>query len=262
MAFRELLRDLREYGRSLSPQFLFFHEEPHEELIPYLDGFHTREYKERYWYRGAPGARGIPLFTYLYHEYAVAYGGDSAGVSKAENPNLVRQHAVNLVTGKTPGVAIWSSQQATAEAHPDQIKMLRNHSRLFKTEAQRFLMLGRMLYPLELDVPGVTFQIGVRRNGKWQSEPFEERAVLTSSWQSPEGLVGHCLVNVTDEKQPVRLQLDTRNAPGWSKADVDLYRVDEPETSASICRGAALPCEHALELEPLEAVFFVMRPAE
>ena len=262
VAFRELLRDLREYGRSLSPQFLLFHEELHEELIPYLDGFHTREYKERYWYRGAPGARGIPLFSYLYHEYAVAYGGDSAGVSKAQNPNLVRQHAVNLVTGKTPGVSVWSGQQAMADAHPDQIKMLRNHSHLLKTEARQFLMLGRMLHPLEFDVPSVTFQIGVQRDGKWRGEPFEDRAVPASSWQSPEGLVGHCLVNITDEKQFVRLQLDTRNAPGWSKADVDLYRADEPETSESICRGAALPCAHGLELEPLEAVFFVIRPAK
>ena len=94
------------------------------------------------------------------------------------------------------------------------------------------------------------------------SEPFEDRAVLTSSWQSPTGLVGHCLVNITDEKQTVRLQLDTRNTPGWAKADVDLYRADRPETSEPIGRGVTLPCEHTLELEPLEAVFFVLRPAQ
>ena len=260
VAFRELLRELRDCGRSLSPQFLFFHEEPHEELIPYLDGFHTREYKERFWYRGAPGARGIPLFTYLYHEYAIAYGGDSAGVSEAKSPNLVRQHAVNLVSGKTPGIAIWSRQNATAEAHPDQIKMLRNHSHLLQSEAQQFLMLGRMLHPLELDVPSATFQIGVRRDGKWRNEPFDDQAVLTSSWQSPDGLIGHCLVNITDDKQSMSLKLDTRNAANWPKADVDLYRADDTKTSKSIGRSTALPLQHDLELKPLEAVFFVIRP--
>jgi len=82
--------------------------------------------------------------------------------------------------------------------------------------------------------------------------------VLTSSWQSPEGDVGHCLVNITDAKQPVQLRLDTRNAPGWAKADVDLYRAGTPEP---LFRGVALPREYTLDLEPLEAVFFVIRPA-
>ena len=149
-----------------------------------------------------------------------------------------------------------------AEAHPDQIKMLRNHSHLLKTEAQRFLMLGRMLHRLEFDVPSVTLQIFADGTASGSLEPFDERAVLTSSWQSPEGHVGHCLVNITDEKQAVRLQLDTRNAPGWPKADVDLYRADKPENGEPICRGVALPHEQRLELEPLEAVFFVMRPSK
>ena len=261
-AFRELLADMRSHGRSLSKDFMQMNEELHEELIPYVDGFHTREYKEYWWYRDAPGARGIPLFTYLYHEYAIAYGGDSAGLGKYKNTNYVREHAVNLVSGKTPGAAVWSYQQAAAEAHPDQIHMLRNHSHLLKTEARRFLMLGRMLYPLEFDVPSTTFQIGVEKDKKWHRVPFVERAVLTSSWQSPEGLVGHCLVNVTDAKQPVRLPLDTRNAPGWSKADVDLYRADKPELCEHVLQGVALPHEYALELQPYEAVFFVIRPAK
>ena len=34
-------------------EFLQMNEELHEELIPYLGGFHTREHKEYWWYRGA-----------------------------------------------------------------------------------------------------------------------------------------------------------------------------------------------------------------
>ncbi len=259
-AFHDLLRDMRQYGRSLDPQFLLFHEEVHEELIPLLDGFHTRESRERWWYRAAPGARGIPLFSYLYHEYAIAYGGEGPRATKEKSPAVVRQHAVNLVTGKTPAQSVWSYQQAVAETHPDQITMLRNHQHLLKTEAQRFLMLGRMLHPLEFDVATVSFPIAAQRQGKWVSEPFDEKAVLTSSWQSPEGLVGHCLVNITDQKQPLRLKLDTRNAPSWPKADVDLYRADHPETPEHLARQVALPYDYQMELAPLEALFFVLRP--
>ena len=149
------------HGKSRSPDFVLFHEEPHEQLIPHLDGFHVREYYEKRWYRGYPGAMGIPLFSYLYHEYALGYGGDSAGLSKDNDRWHVRCHAMNLVAGRTPGVAIWSSHQSMFEAHPDQIAMIRNHCRLLKTRAKEFLMLGTMLHPYELAVP----QAGDRHPG-------------------------------------------------------------------------------------------------
>ena len=246
--FRDLLADMGQHGRSLSREFLLMNEELHEELIPYLGGFHTREHKEYWWYRGAPGARGIPLFTYLYHEYAIAYGGEGPSLRKRQDNATVRNMAVNLVTGKTPAASVWSSQSAMAEAHADQFKMLRNHSHLLKTEAQRFLMLGRMLHTLEFDTPSVTLQIFAKRDGEWKPIPLEERSVLSSSWQSPEGNVGHCLVNITHEKQVLRLQLDTRNAPGWPKTDIDLYRADKPEKAEPQCRGAALPHVQTIEL--------------
>ncbi len=260
-SLRDVLDDMRKHGKSLSPEFLLTIEELHEEVIPNLDGFHTREYREHFWYHAAPGARSLPLFTYLYHEYAIAYGGEGPHLSQQKNNTTVRDMAVNLVTGKTPAASVWSSQSVMAETHADQIKMLRNHSHLLKTEAQRFLMLGRMLHPLDFDVPSVTFPMGVNRGEKWHTEPFVERAVLTSSWQSPEGNVGHCLVNITDAKQTLHLQLDTRNAPGWAKASVNLYRADKPDDCEHVLRSVALPHEYMLELAPWEAVFFVIRPA-
>ena len=108
--FWELLDAMREHGKGCTPDFVLFHEEPHEQLIPHLDGFHVREYYEKRWYRGYPGAIGIPLFSYLYHEFAVGYGGDSAGLSRDNSRWNVRCHAMNLVAGRTPGGAIWSAR--------------------------------------------------------------------------------------------------------------------------------------------------------
>jgi len=119
-----------------------------------------------------------------------------------------------------------------------------------------------MLHSLDLDVPIVNLQIASRSRKNKQPVGFKESAVLTSSWQSPEGNVGHCLVNITDKKQMMQLHLDTRNAPGWDKADVDLYRADKSHTGENVMRSVALPRKYALELEPLEAVFFVIRPAK
>ncbi len=260
-AFRELLDTMRRHGKSLSRDFMLAHEEPHEELIPYVDAFHTREYRERWWYHGAPGARSIPLFTYLYHEYAIAYGGEGPHAGAKKSPVTVRDMAVNLVTGKTPAVSVWSNQKAMAEAHEDQIRMLRNHMALLKTGAQRFLILGRMLHPLDITVPVMTLYMPVNRSGKWETDPFKEPSVLTSSWQSPEGAVGHCFVNISEQKQTLRLLLDTRRAADWPTADIDVYR-GCPMEARALCRAAPLPYACALEIEPLEAVFFVLRPAK
>ncbi len=249
-----MLLDIRRHGRSLCPEFVLTVEEPHEELIPYVDGFHMREYRENIWYRNAPGARGIPLFTYLYHEYAMAFGGEGPQLLPGHNDTIVREMAINLVTGKTPAASVWSTQASMAVAHVGQIKMLRNHSHLLKTEAWRFLMLGRMLHPFDLEVPTPTFAIGKTLR--------KDRAVLTSSWQSPEGLVGHCLVNVTNKVQPVRLQLDTRNAPGWPRCDVDLIRADKPDAREHVLRHVTLPQQHVLQLAPLEAIFLIIRPSQ
>ena len=175
-----------------------FHEEPHEQLIPHVDGFHVREYYEKRWYRGYPGAVGIPLFSYLYHEYANGYGGDSAGLSKQNERWNVRCHAMNLVAGRTPGGSIWSSQQSMFEAHPDQIAVIRNHCRLLKTRAKEFLMLGKMLHPCELTVPALPIGIAVQKDGKWEKEDLLTPAILTSSWQSPAGKTGHLFVNIAE----------------------------------------------------------------
>ena len=256
ITFRELLDDMRKYGKSLTPDFMLFHEESHEELIPYLDGFHTREYTEGTWYRSAPGIRGIPLFSYLYHEFALTYGG-GIRLSSTKDLKSVRDHALNIVTGKTPGVSVWSNHNSIIDIHKDQVRMLRNHANLLKTEAQRFLMLGKMIHSLEFEVPSVDLEFSA--SNRPEGVPYMEKAVLTSSWQSPEGLVGHCLVNITDTVQPLHLQLDARNAEGWSKADIDIYSADKHEECRNLFKNVTLPQAYDLALAPDAAVFFVMR---
>lgn len=253
-AFCDLLQHMRRRGKELSQDFVLFHEEPHEQLIPYLDGFHVREYYEKRWYRAYPGAIGIPLFAYLYHEYALGYGGDSAGLSKHNSRWLVRCHAMNLVTGRTPGGAIWSSPQSMFEAHPDQIAVLRSHCRLLKTRAKDFLLLGQMLHPLELDVPQLTIQAPVDRPGQQKSEVLTP-AVLTSSWLSPAGRIGHVFVNISESPQTVKVLLDARNAPAAAPCDAAIYRGSQDESFRPLWRAARLPQPFTTAVAPLEVVF-------
>lgn len=254
-AFWELLAAMREHGKRRSPDFILFHEEPHEQLIPHLDGFHVREYYEKRWYRGYPGAAGIPLFSYLYHEFAAGYGGDSAGLSKDNSRWNVRCHAMNLVAGRTPGGSIWSAHQNMFDAHPDQIAMIRHHCRLLKTRAKDFLMLGTMLHPYELAVPQVPIGIPVQKDGKWVREDVPTPAILTSSWRSSDGRIGHLLVNIAETRQPLHVNLDTRNAPAARSYDAQIYRSTQGETFRPLWQSQSLPKEFTAELEPLEVVF-------
>ncbi|MBM4091513.1 MAG: hypothetical protein FJ276_19115 [Planctomycetes bacterium] len=254
-AFWELLDALREHGKRRSPDFVLFHEEPHEQLIPHVDGFHVREYYEKRWYRGYPGATGIPLFSYLYHEFAAGYGGDSAGLSKDNSRWNVRCHAKNLVAGRTPGGSIWSSHQNMFDAHPDQITMIRNHCGLLKTRAKDFLMLGTMLHPYELAVPQVAIGIPVQRGDKWVREDVPTPAILTSSWQSPDGRIGHLFVNIAETRQPLKINVDTRNARAEESYGAWIYRSIESATFRPLWQSERVPREFDAELEPLEVLF-------
>lgn len=258
--FQELLHDMRKHGKGRNPDFVLFHEEPHEALIQCLDGFHVREYKERWWYRLYPGAIGIPLFSYLYHEYAIGYGGDNAGLSKNNDRALVRNHAVNLVTGRTPGGSVWSTPQSMFEAHPDQVRMVRNHFRLLKTRATNFLMLGTMLHPYELAAPNLKFSVAVRRGNEWKKEEFDNPAILTSSWQAPNGDIAHLFVNISETRQDLKVNLDTRNAPAFGACNVEVYS-SEQDAFTPLWKEVRLPRELSLPLGPLEVVFVEVRPS-
>lgn len=258
-AFWNLLDAMRRHGKSRSADFVLFHEEPHEQLIAHLDGFHMREYMEARWYRGYPGAVGIPLFSYLYHEYAIGYGGDSASLSDRNDRWLVRTHATNLVAGRTPGGSIWSSHQSMYKAHADQVTLLRNHCRLLKTRAQECLMLGRMLHPYELAVPELDLSVAAQRGGKWVRQKMPTPAVLTSSWQSPAGRVGHLFVNISEARQGLTVAIDTRNLPAEKTYDVDVYRSTADNAFRPLWQKVSVPREFKTELEPLEVVFVELR---
>ncbi len=258
-----LLEDMSAYGKKQSPDFALFTEEPHERLIPYLDGFHMREYKEKEWYREFPGAIGIPLFTYLYHEYAIGYGGDNIQLDSdytAASWN-VRCHAVNLVTGKTPATVVWFWQKSLYTADQRQFEMLRNHARLLEAGARPYLMEGRMLHPYAVSGPAITYKFGRTREGKWGMVEFSESSVLTSSWQSPQGGVGHVFVNLSRDRQTLEIDLDTRNAPGFALSDVSVFRSTGRNAFAPLWKSVSLPKRYSTELKPGEVLFVEIRAA-
>jgi hypothetical protein len=125
-----------------------------------------------------------------------------------------------------------------------------------KTRAKDYLMLGRMLHPYELDVPKVQCKVWPG-HGK-PLAVVEDPAILTSSWQSPDGGVGHLFVNISEAPQTLKVGLDTRNAPCPDSRDVDVYS-SEQDAFQPLWKDVPLPKEFTRNLAPGEAVFVEVR---
>lgn len=104
--FRDLCAEILRRGKPIQPELGLFMENVSEQAIPYMATYWSRQFGEVD--HGAVGARGVGLFSYLYHEYTTAIGAacvQGQGVTGTRpSPQLRRQVlANNLVRGLIPG---------------------------------------------------------------------------------------------------------------------------------------------------------------
>ena len=108
------------------------------------------------------------------------------------------------------------------------------------------LMLGKMLHPLELAVPDLVMQVPVQKAGTWEQEDVPTPAILTSSWQSSQGRIGHLFLNISETIQPLQVDLDTRIASDGRFYDAEIYRSTQDGHSNRCGRR----CNCRLDLQP------------
>ena len=244
---RDLFARMRAECRKKNPDFALSMEEPAELAIPLLEVYHARDYSQVRWPRG-PGLRGVPLFTYLYHEYMLGYGGDSAGVHRFPSDMYVFQLASNLVCGKAPGVAVWGSLVEVPEIHPDQLRMLKAHTNLLSTPAREYLVTGRMIHPLKFDCPAMPMKF-------WDPHsknvpPMDFPSVLHSGWALPNGNRAYFFVNISHAD--VTVNTEAPAAAEGEGASVTAYSTDRGPLPP-LATNEPLPKKIALTLKPQEA---------
>jgi hypothetical protein len=192
----EELSAIRKEIRSIRPGSVLSLECPGELFIPCVDLFHTREYIHGVWPRERSGVRAVPLFSFLYHEYALGYGGDSAPFVTNSNELSVAIYcqAMNLACGRYPGAAVWLKSTPFAGLDPEFRRFVQETTQLWQSPAGRYLQLGRALpirdpKPMEiahsLQLPSGTFRLVTP-------------GVLVSAHAAGDGTAGLLYVNLTD----------------------------------------------------------------
>ena len=204
-AVYRLLARLRSEGKERNKDFALSMEEPGEFFIPVLDTYHARDYAEGRWPRDGKGIRGVPLFTYVYHDYLLGYGGDSAGISTGVSAQNIYSAAANLVNGKITAAAVWGAYRPPEQVERGQRELLASALALARGPAREFLLYGERMPTAELNVPEVKIPVWIQSAGKAEERAFP--AVVHSLWRLPDGRMGWVAVNVSAQAVEVTVPL-------------------------------------------------------
>jgi hypothetical protein len=257
-AFAALLDSVRAEGRRKNPDLVVTIEEPNELYIHHLDGYNGRDYRQTEWPRGAPGSAGIPLFTYIYHEYAIGFSGWHYVASK--NWMQMRDIAANFVCGKTDGISIpvLKKNRGASEANPDALGFYKTTVKARAGFAHPYLIMGKMLRPTALTCKDFTFEYGVKVKDKWEKKTWTEPVVTHSVWRSPEGKVGNVLANFSDETAGFEIELRPYDLPGR------VFRADVVTEKGKrvLCERETLPRKFTREIGSREVMLIEVGSVE
>lgn len=216
--FSALLDAVRTEGRKRNPELVVTIEEPGELYIAHIDGYNGRNYRQTDWPRGAPGTIGIPLFTYVYHEYALGFSGWHF-ISFGKDWMQMRDIAANFICGTMDGVNVSiRKESARAEsANLETLELYRNVTTAMATFAHEYVVLGKMLRPTMVKCESFTFEYSKKVKGKWEKRQWTEPSVMHSVWQSgaPSAKkIGYVLLNLTDTPAHFEIELRRYDLPG------------------------------------------------
>ena len=262
-SFRDLCADILREGKPIQPELGLFLENVSELAIPYMATYWSRQFGQVD--VGARGARGIGLFSYLYHEYVTAIGaacvqGQGYHGSRP-HPGLRRYiFANNLVRGLIPGpfmheVPLEGGDKWRRAIAPAYFAFCRPYKHF-----PEYLMLGKTVRPLQIECQDV--ELHFWRRGGPDAKPRRKRgpavsrwplvlpAVTTGSFEAADGSVAAFVVNTTADPQKAAAV-----APAGRR--VVVYRADRTKQARLAPRtaNARIP----LSLEPFGVRVLVMR---
>ena len=200
-AMVELYKRLRRDCAPLSPDFALSMEEPGELYIPYLQLIQSRPYVITPDFPVSPPmAEAVPLFMYLYHDYLAGW---ASHVPAGWDGHPHRSIAKAFAAGCMPGMLHVHLYHPRIRWAPSCREMFMKCCRLYRDGGVPFLLYGRMLQPLPIEVP--TRVIEVKRKRRKTKQPLRVPAFYHSVWQAPDGRRAVVFFNPEDTAHTIRL---------------------------------------------------------
>jgi hypothetical protein len=244
---RALFDEIRHTLKQRNPDFVWSMEEPGEYFLQSLDCYHARNYLEQEWPRNGRGIRGVPLFTFVYHRYVTAYGGDSAPMPRRRRPLDLRSHGVNFVTGQFPAGAVWGDWAMNPkELDPGILRLLKESLKLHRGVGHPYLVLGEMMPTVPIDGPQIT--IPGHGDGEESYATMVYSAVVHALWRNPEGGYAYALANGGEEEAVVTLPVK-KDLPQVTVSALILHRGGGETEELDPEEGVRLPAASAALVE-------------
>ncbi|MCC6486870.1 MAG: hypothetical protein IT364_05160 [Candidatus Hydrogenedentes bacterium] len=247
--FRALQADIRERCAA-DKQVTLAGEGCGESWLPYLDIMLSLQVSmERY---AAPGEwEPIPLFQAVYHDCSTLYGNYSSltrppydelwpaeFAPKTPLELLDRKFATQFRLEQARAF-VWGQQPSVANFRPNHLIDRKEEMDFFlqlvklRQRALRYLRDGVFLRPPatgapDAEIPVSRLSIYAGQHDAVQEYRMTAPTVLSSAWRAVDGTVGIVVVNISENKTPVHIELDEKQYPiGASGNIAQIYGNEE-----------------------------------
>ena len=205
----EFARRIRAAAKTRNPAAAFSCENPCEIRIQELDAFMTRPYLS------GDEIEAIPIFEYVYHPYAISYGGDVA-MWLAHRDAACIKHAMCCVYGLQNLISIGEPDYDidVPEIEHPVLPLLKHIVQAQRTYARDYLVFGDMMRPTPMDVARTPVELWWPPTAPQIKMIFKEiPTVVHGVWKAADGRIGYVLVNWTGDEQQARLTLASQSRP-------------------------------------------------
>ena len=250
IGFRDTCARILQEGKPIQPELGLLLENVSELAIPYMSTYWSRQFGELD--HGASAARGVALFSYLYHEHVTCIG---AACAQGQGQRGTRPSAGlrcfilanNLTRGLIPGPFMWDVPLDPGDSwHTEVAAAYFSYCKPY-ARFPEYLVLGITRRPPAIRCANheVRYWRGEARVDTAATLP----AVTAGSFEALDGSVGTIIVNTTSEAQDATVEL----RPGGKGAR--LYRADRTEVQ----RWDQAPSQIPLKLEPYGTRMLVVK---
>lgn len=212
---KEMLERFLADNRKHNPDFATSVEEPNEILIPYMSMYDSRAMVYHGWplLTNVP-CLGIPLFSYLYHEYAIGFSGDYHIFLSGKESEQVKIGRI-FSAGHLMCDFLQPGELQLDPPRPALV-LFKNALVASQTYAHDFQILGEMLIEPKYKVEECFKLTKTKAQSYYSDEQVDYiypelaevqvPAALATCWKTPDGIPGCLLINMSERPQNISLE--------------------------------------------------------